>query len=73
MILKAADISSQDVMVDTAFSFGTSTADILKTHASTVRGLGLGVRFPVSAVWKKHKCFFPINVSVLWGASVTER
>ena len=34
-----------------------------------------GVRFPVSAVWKKQKCFFPIHVwkSVLWGASVTER
>ena len=34
-----------------------------------------GVRFPVSAVWKKHKCFFPIHVwkSLLWGASVTER
>ena len=34
-----------------------------------------GVRFPVSAVWKKQKCFFPIHVwkLVLWGASVTER
>ena len=34
-----------------------------------------GVRFPVSADWKKQKCFFPIHVwkSVLWGASVTER
>ena len=33
------------------------------------------VRFPVSAVWKEQKCFFPIHVwkSVLWGASVTER
>ena len=33
------------------------------------------VRFPVSAVWKKQKCFFPIHMwkSVLWGASVTER
>ena len=33
------------------------------------------VRFPVSAVWKKQKCFFPNHVwkSVLWGASVTER
>ena len=32
-------------------------------------------RFPVSAVWKKQKCSFPIHVwkSVLWGASVTER
>ena len=34
-----------------------------------------GVRFPVSAVWKKQNCFFPIHVwkLVLWGASVTER
>ena len=34
-----------------------------------------GVRFPISAVWKNQKCFFPIHVwnSVLWGASVTER
>ena len=33
-----------------------------------------GVRFPVSAVWKKQKCSFPIHSlnSVLWGASVTE-
>ena len=34
-----------------------------------------GVRFPVSAVWKKQNCFFPIHVwkLLLWGASVTER
>ena len=33
------------------------------------------VRFPVSAVWKKQRCFFPIHFwnSVLWEASVTER
>ena len=37
--------------------------------------LELRVRFPVSAVWKKQTCFFPIHLwnSVLWGASVTER
>ena len=30
--------------------------------------------FPVLAVWKKQKCFFPINSwnEVLWGASVSE-
>ena len=54
---------------------GYTTPSLLLLGGGPRVVVSTGVRFPVSAVWKKQNCFFPIHVwkLVLWGASVTER
>ena len=51
------------------------TSSVVFSTAAFYAFYEFGIRFQVSAVWKKQKCFFSIHwsSSVLWGASVTER
>ena len=60
------------IVCELILNLGGGPRVVVSTAAFTPE---FGVRFPVSAVWKKQKCFFPIHMwkSVLWGASVTER